>query len=133
MAVRWAVTAALASAVRRGSGGGGGSDWDGEGGADIVFHMVCSMIVEVAVPSNGGSSRSGKATRILPSATIRQPSSSESIGVFTNDLKRSKTRLKVGVLNLLFILRLVFSDNGANVASSTVCSNGDESFPLPYY
>ena len=46
MAVRWAVKAALASAVRRGSGGRG-SDCDGEGGAVVVLDMVLDMVLDI--------------------------------------------------------------------------------------
>lgn len=46
MAVRWAVKAALASAVRRGSGGRG-SDCDGEGGAVAPLDMVLDMVLDI--------------------------------------------------------------------------------------
>ena len=46
MAVRWAVKAALASAVRRGSGGGG-SDCDGEGGAVALLDIVLDMVLDI--------------------------------------------------------------------------------------
>ena len=46
MAVRWAVKAALASAVRRGSGGEG-SDCDGEEGAVALLDMVLDIVLDI--------------------------------------------------------------------------------------
>ena len=46
MAVRWAVKAALASAVRRGSGGKD-SDCDGEEGAVAVLDMVLDIVLDI--------------------------------------------------------------------------------------
>ena len=66
MAVRWAVKAALASAVRRGSGGRG-SDCDGEGGAvaplDMVLDIVAADTAEHVVKGKGDPSDSPHSTQ----------------------------------------------------------------------
>ena len=70
MAVRWAVKAALASAVRRGSGGRG-SDCDGEGGAVAVLDMVLDIVLDIVatntaenlVKAKGEQSNSPRSTQ----------------------------------------------------------------------